>query len=138
LLSLYQGREHHLENKRFSGVLLGESCHQADHIEAYREGFTGFMNTKDLGEKESQPANMVQGQMAFRVCPFCNDTKGLYVGEAPKAHPSLRYQVECVCGASGAPRETPDAARDWWNTRKGSTVGRARKSDDRSYSPKSG
>lgn len=62
--------------------------------------------------------NEKQDQPRLEDCPFCGDAKGVYIGDSPKANPSLRYQAECVCGASGAPRATPAAAAVWWNTRK--------------------
>lgn len=53
----------------------------------------------------------------LKTCPFCGCDDGLYVSDAPRAHPELRFSVECVCGASGAPRATEEAAIEWWDTR---------------------
>lgn len=50
-------------------------------------------------------------------CPFCGRKDGLWVEDAPAAHKRLRFTAECVCGASGAPRETEVEAIVWWNTR---------------------
>jgi len=56
--------------------------------------------------------------MKFRECPFCGELSGVYLDESPRTDKRLRWTVECVCGASGAPRETEEEATEWWNTRK--------------------
>ena len=56
-------------------------------------------------------------KMAMK-CPWCADKEGLYMQEDSTANKRLRYAVECVCGAVGAPRETEMEAIEWWNTRK--------------------
>lgn len=52
------------------------------------------------------------------ACPGCGQRNGLWVDHEPKADVKLRYAVTCICGWSGPPRETVEAAWEAWNERK--------------------